>query len=212
MSITLVVGTKRWSSWSLRPWMALSATGAPFKDVVIALRQPDTKEQILKWSPSGKVPLLVDGGFKVWDSLAICEYLAERFPEAGLWPRDRETRAVARAVSAEMHAGFQALRSTCSMDVVEDHPMAEIPDDVRADVARIDAIWTDCRARFGQGGPYLFGAFTNADAMYAPVVTRIRTFGLPVSPVADAYCDAIMAHPAMVKWIGDAKAAAGTGQ
>lgn len=207
MSITLVVGTRRWSSWSLRPWMALSATGAPFKDVVIGLRRPDSKEQILKWSPSGKVPLLIDGGFKVWDSLAICEYLAERFPEAGLWPRDRETRAVARAISAEMHAGFQALRNACPMDLTEDHPMAEIPDDVGADVARIDAIWTDCRARFGQGGPYLFGAFTNADAMYAPVATRIRTYRLPVSETADSYCDAIMAHPAMVKWIEGARAA-----
>lgn len=207
MSITLVIGTKRWSSWSLRPWMALAATGTPFKEVGITLRQPGTKEQILKWSPSGKVPLLIDGGFKVWDSLAICEYLAERFPEAGLWPRDRETRAVARAISAEMHAGFQALRSVCPMDLAEDHPMAEIPDDVGADVARIDAIWSDCRARFGQGGPYLFGSFSNADAMYAPVATRIRTYRLPVSKAADSYCDAIMAHPAMRKWIEDAKAA-----
>jgi glutathione S-transferase len=203
MSLTLVIGTKRYSSWSLRPFLALSATGAPFREVVIPLRQPDTKEKILQWSPSGKVPLLDDDGLKVWDSLAICEYLAERFPESGLWPKDREARAVARAVSAEMHSGFQALRSTCPMDVAEDLPMADIPDDVKADVARIEALWSDCRTRYGQDGPYLFGSFTNADAMYAPVVTRIRTYRLPVGPVASAYCDAIMAHPAMVRWIKD---------
>ena len=207
MSLTLVVGTKRWSSWSLRAWMALSVTGAPFREVFIALRRPDTKAKILEWSPSGKVPMLDDDGVKVWDTLAICEYLAERFPEAGLWPRDREARALARSVAAEMHAGFVPLRSTCPMDVVEDAPMAEIPDDVKADMARIDALWTECRARFGQGGPFLFGGFTNADAMYAPVVTRLRTYNLPVGPVSDAYCDAVMAHPAMRRWIAEARAA-----
>jgi glutathione S-transferase len=209
MSLTLVIGTKRWSSWSLRPWLALSAVGAPFREILIPLRQPDTKARILEWSPSGKVPLLDDGGLQVWDSLAICEYLAERFPEAGLWPRDPAACALARSVSAEMHSGFTALRSTCPMDVGEDLPMTEIPDDVKADVARIDAVWSDCRARFGQGGPFLFGAFTNADAMFAPVATRIRTYHLPVSEAASAYCDAIMAHPAMVKWIKDARKAAG---
>ncbi len=207
MSLTLVVGTKRWSSWSLRAWMALAVTGTPFREVFIELRQPETKARILEWSPSGKVPLLDDDGVKVWDSLSICEYLAERFPEAGLWPAGREARALARSISAEMHAGFVPLRSTCPMDVVEDHPMAEIPGDVRGDVARIDALWTECRGRFGQNGPYLFGAFSNADAMYAPVVTRIRTYGLPVGPVSSAYCDAIMAHPAMQRWIAEARAA-----
>ncbi|KIL97554.1 Glutathione S-transferase [Paramagnetospirillum magnetotacticum MS-1] len=207
MSLTLVVGTKRWSSWSLRPWMALSATGAPFRQVLVELRQPETKAKILEYSPSGKVPMLDDDGLKVWDSLAICEYLAERFPEAGLWPEGREARALARSVSAEMHAGFVPLRSACPMDLAEDHPMAEIPDDVKADVARIDAIWTECRNRFGQGGPFLFGVFSNADAMYAPVVTRIRTYALPVGAVSEAYCDAIMAHPAMQAWIMEAKLA-----
>lgn len=206
MSLTLVIGTKRWSSWSLRPYLSLMATGAPFSEVLIELRQPDTKEKILQWSPSGKIPMLEDGGVKVWDSLAICEYLAERFPEAKLWPESREARAHARSISAEMHSGFTALRSTCPMDVVENQVLAEIPDDVKADVARIDAIWTDCRARFGQGGPFLFGAFTNADAMYAPVVTRIRTYNLPVGPAASAYCDAVMALPAMAKWIEGARA------
>ena len=204
MSLTLVIGTKRYSSWSLRPWLALAATGAAFREILIGLRQPDTKARILEWSPSGKVPMLDDDGVQVWDSLAICEYLAERFPEAGLWPKDRAARAHARSISAEMHSGFTALHSTCPMDVAEDLPMADIPDDVKADMARIDALWSDCRTRFGQDGPFLFGAFTIADAMYAPVVTRIRTYHLPVGPVAEAYCDAIMAHPAMVRWVEDA--------
>lgn len=207
MSLTLVIGTKRWSSWSLRPYLSLVATGVPFREVLIELRQPDTKEKILQWSPSGKIPMLDDGGVKIWDSLSICEYLAERFPEAKLWPESREARAHARSISAEMHSGFTALRSTCPMDVVENQVLAEIPDDVKADVARIDAIWTECRARFGQGGPFLFGAFTNADAMYAPVVTRIRAYNLPVGPAASAYCDAVMALPAMAKWIEGARAA-----
>lgn len=205
MSLTLVVGTKRWSSWSLRPYMALVAAGIPFREILIQLRQPDTKEQILRHSPSGKIPLLIDGETKVWDSLAILEYLAERFPQARLWPADPAARAVARSVSAEMHSGFMALRSTCSMDVAEDHPLAEVPDDVAAEVARIDALWSDCRARFGQGGPFLFGAFSNADAMYAPVVTRLRTYGLAVGPLSTAYCEAVMAHPAMVRWIAEAR-------
>ena len=206
MSFTLVVGTKRWSSWSLRAWMALAVTGAPFRQVFIELRQPDTKAKILEWSPSGKIPMLDDDGVTVWDSLAICEYLAERFPEAGLWPAGREARALARSVSAEMHSGFMPLRSTCPMDVVEDHPMTEIPDDVRADVARIDALLADCRARFGQGGPYLFGTFTNADAMFAPVVTRLRTYHLPVGKVSAAYCETIMAMPEMQEWVQAARA------
>jgi glutathione S-transferase len=205
MSLTLVIGTKRWSSWSLRPYMALVAAGIPFDEILVALRQIDTKETILQHSPSGKIPLLIDGAVKVWDSLAILEYLAERFPQARLWPEDSAARALARAVSAEMHSGFQALRSTCPMDVVEDHPLAEVPDDVAADVARIESLWGDCRACFGQGGPFLFGAFTNADAMYAPVVTRLRTYGLTVGPVASAYCDAVVAHPAMARWIAEAR-------
>ncbi len=201
MALTLVIGTKRYSSWSLRPWLALKAAGIPFQEVEVALRQPETKAEILKHSPSGKVPLLDDDGFKVWDSLAICEYLAERFPAAKLWPDDNQARAIARAVSAEMHSGFMPLRRDCAMDVLSDLPMAEISDEVKADVARIDAIWTDCRARFGSGGDFLFGRFSIADAMFAPVVTRMRTFHLPVGAVSQAYCDAIMAMPEMKAWI-----------
>lgn len=202
--LTLVIGTKRYSSWSMRPWLACKAAGADFAEVEIALRQPGTKAEILAWSPSGQVPLLVHGQTRIWDSLAICEYLAELFPEAGLWPADRTARAVARAVSAEMHSGFRPLRMACSMDVCAVTPMAEIPEDVQADIARIQAVWADCRARFGQGGPFLFGRFSIADCMYAPVVTRFRTYAVPLSPVAEDYCRTIEALPALKEWVAGA--------
>ncbi|CAA7621419.1 glutathione S-transferase family protein [Magnetospirillum sp. SS-4] len=208
MTLTLVIGTKRYSSWSLRPWLALKAAGAEFREIEITLRQPDTKAEILKHSPSGKVPLLIDDGLRVWDSLAICEYVAERFPDARLWPEDPVARAVARAVSAEMHSGFVPLRQNCQMDLCLDAPMADIPAEVSADVERIDALWRDCRGRFGQDGPFLFGRFSVADAMYAPVVTRMRTYHLPLTPASRAYCAAIAAMPAMAEFI----AAAGGGE
>ena len=205
MSLTLVIGTKRFSSWSLRPWLALKVAAIPFREIEIALRQPATKAEILRHSPSGKVPLLDDDGLAIWDSLAICEYLAERFPAARLWPEDVSARAVARAVAAEMHSGFMPLRRDCPMDVVADTPLTEISEEVQADVARLEAAWTDCRARFGgrsaAGGPFLFGRFSIADAMMAPVVTRLRTYHLPVGGVARAYCDAVMALPEMGEWV-----------
>ena len=203
MALTLVIGTKRYSSWSLRPWLALKLAGIPFHEVEIALRQPETKAEILKHSPSGKVPLLKDGDLALWDSLAICEYLAERTPS--LWPQDAKARAVARSVSAEMHSGFMPLRRDCPMDVLADLPMAEIPDEVTTELIRIDALWNDCRTRFGAGGPFLFGAFSIADAMFAPVVSRIRTYHLPVGAVSQAYCEAVMALPAMQEWGAGAK-------
>ena len=159
MALTLVIGTKRYSSWSLRPWLALKVAGIPFDEVEIALRQPETKAEILKFSPSGKVPLLKDGDLALWDSLAICEYLAERMPS--LWPSDPKARAVARSVAAEMHSGFMPLRRDCPMDVLADLPMAEIPDEVTTELIRIDALWSDCRTRFGAGGDFLFGGGTN---------------------------------------------------
>jgi glutathione S-transferase len=204
MSLTLVIGTKRYSSWSLRPWLTLKAAGIDFDEVEIALRQPETKADILKHSPSGKVPLLVDDGFKVWDSLAICEYLAERFPAAKLWPDDARARAIARSVSAEMHSGFMPLRRDCPMDVLADAPMAEISEEIRADIARIDDLWSHCRARFGAGGPFLFGRFSIADSMFAPVATRLRTYHLPVGKVSAAYCETIMAMPEMREWVAAA--------
>ncbi|MFD2234359.1 glutathione S-transferase family protein [Phaeospirillum tilakii] len=200
MGLTLVIGTKRFSSWSLRPWLALKATGARFEEVEIALRQPETKAEIRKWSPAGKVPVLIEGGLTVWDSIAICEYLAERFPQAGLWPDAAAARAVARAVSAEMHAGFPVLRQRCPMDLLLDAPLTEFPDDLAAEIRRLDALWVECRTRFGGDGPFLFGRFTIADAMYAPVVTRCATYHLPLSPEAAAYRDAVLAWPALQAW------------
>lgn len=196
---TLIIGTKQFSSWSLRPWLAAKMAGIAFDEVVIALRQPDTKANISKHSPSGKVPCLIDADLAVWDSLAICEYLAEQVPS--LWPEDRAARAVARAVSAEMHSGFQNLRNLCSMDVLSDLPMAEIAPELVPEIARINAMWTDCRSRFGADGPFLFGRFSVADAMYAPVVTRFKTYHLPLESVPAAYAGAVMALPAMAEWI-----------
>ena len=196
---TLVIGTKRYSSWSLRPWLLMKMAGLAFDEVEIALRQPDTRRQVLEWSPSGKVPLLIDGSLKIWDSLAICEYLAERDP--GLWPADREARAMARSVSAEMHSGFMPLRQNCPMDVCAVTPMPDPLPEVAGDIARIQALWGECRARFGAAGPFLFGGFTVADAMYAPVVTRFRTYAIPQDSVCEGYCRAIEHLPAMREWV-----------
>lgn len=205
----LVIGTKRYSSWSLRAWLALKQAGITFDEVLIRLRQPDTQAQVAKYSPSGRIPYLRDGEVEVWDSLAICEYVAEMLPGAWLWPEDRGARALARSVSAEMHSGFVGLREHLSMDVARTIPMPVVPDAAKGDIARVLAIWADCRSRFGKdgGGPFLFGAFTIADAMFAPVVTRFRTYGITLDPIADAYAEAVMALPAMQDWIVAAKAA-----
>lgn len=198
--VTLIIGTKRFSSWSLRPWLAARMAGLNVTEVEIALRQPDTKANILQHSPSGKVPCLVHDGLVVWDSLAICEYLAETFPEAGLWPDDRAARAVARAVAAEMHSGFVALRNACSMDMCAHTPMHPVPEDVAADLRRIGALWDDCRGRFGAGGPFLFGRFSVADAMFAPVVSRCTTYDLPLNETGRAYCAAVWGLAPMREW------------
>lgn len=196
--LTLVIGTKRFSSWSLRPWLAARMAGAAFDEIEITLRQPETKAEILKHSPSGKVPCLIQDGLAVWDTLAICETLAETYPQ--LWPEDGKARAVARSVSAEMHAGFVNLRNLCPMDVCAVTPLADIPPELAAEIERLKAIWNDCRARFGQGGPFLFGRFSIADAMFAPVVSRCTTYELPLDPVSRDYCAAIRALPAMKTW------------
>ncbi|CAA7624376.1 glutathione S-transferase family protein [Magnetospirillum sp. UT-4] len=198
--LVLVIGSRRWSSWSLRPYVAARMAGATPRLVEIALRRPEARADILKWSPSGKVPCLIHGAVVVWDSLAICEYLAELFPAAGLWPEDRAARAVARAVSAEMHSGFPVLRQTCSMELCATTPLADIPADLAAELERLDAIWTDCRARFGAGGPFLFGRFSVADAMFAPVATRCATYALPLGEGAAAYRDTLLALPALAEW------------
>lgn len=207
----LVIGDKNYSSWSLRPWLALKACGAPFEEVCIRLRQPDSKVEILRHSPSGKVPALKTAFGVVYESLAIVEYLAEQYPDAGLWPKDAEARAAARSISAEMHAGFQALRNDMPMDLISSLPMPALGDALRTDIERIVAIWRDTRERFGKGGAYLFGAFSNADAMYAPVATRFRTYGVPLGAFGDdgtaaAYVDTIYAMPTMAEWTADAGA------
>jgi glutathione S-transferase len=197
---TLYVGNKNYSSWSLRPWLALKRTGAEFDEVLIPLDQPTTRATILKVSPSGRVPVLLHGEFAVWDSLAICEYLAERFPEAKLWPEDGAARAVARSASAEMHSGFAALRGHLPMNIRSSFPNRGVTPEVQAEINRIVALWRDCRRRFGAGGPFLFGDFTIADAMFAPVVTRFRTYRVALDDEAQAYCDAVWAMPAMQEW------------
>jgi len=204
--LTLVIGNKAYSSWSLRPWLALKHVGVPFAEIVVPLRQPDSRTRILDHSPSGRVPALRHGDRTVWDSLAICEYLAEAFPEARLWPDDAYARAVARAVSAEMHAGFASLRTTMSMDLKRRRPGEGRSDDTLADIARVMEIWRDARAQFGADGPYLFGRFSIADCMYAPVVTRFDTYGVELDPVCRAYADAVLALPSLREWTEAARA------
>ena len=201
--LTLIIGNKNYSSWSLRPWLLLRQAGIPFEEVRIPLYAPGSTEALAAWSPSGKVPALHDGDLRVWDSLAICEYLAERFPEKQLWPADAAARAVARSVSAEMHAGFAALRQHMSMNIRARRPGQGRTPECLADVERILAIWTDCRARFGSGGDFLFGRFSIADAMYAPVALRFQTYGVALTGAAKDYADAVLALPAVREWVAD---------
>jgi glutathione S-transferase len=204
--LTIYLGNKNYSSWSLRPWLVLKRTTVAFDEVVIPLYQPGSRETVLKYSPSGRVPVLHHGAVTVWESLAICEYLAETFPNFELWPKDPEARALARSVSTEMATGFRALREHLPMNVRSSFPNREFDPEIQADINRIMAIWRDCRTRFGEGqGEFLFGQFTIADAMFAPVVTRFRTYRIELEREADAYCDSVMALPAMQEWIVAAK-------
>jgi glutathione S-transferase len=202
----LVIGDKAWSSWSLRPWLAAKAAGIPFREVPVRLRQPDTAAQIARHSPSGKIPVLKHASFEIWDSLAICEYLAELAPQTRLWPADAKARAVARSISAEMHAGFPVLRSEFSMDFNARIPGRAPSAQARAEIGRIVQIWTAARREFGAGGPFLFGHFTIADAMYAPVASRFKTYGLNLAYLGDttgaaaAYCQTILDLPQMREW------------
>ena len=207
----LVIGDKNLSSWSLRPWLALKQCGIPFAEERVRLRQPTSKTEILRHSPSGKVPALTTEAGVVWDSLAILEFLAERHPDCGFWPREGEARAAARSISAEMHAGFATLRHEMSMDLLARLPSPPIDGMLESDIGRIVAIWKDTRARFGKDGPFLFGAFSNADAMYAPVATRFRTYGVDLARYGDdgtgaAYAATLLALPAMGEWTEGAEA------
>lgn len=209
--LQLVIGNKNFSSWSLRPWLLLKQAGLPFREIPVRLRQADTKAQILAHSPSGKVPALIDGDLTVWDSLAICEYLAEKasLNQVDLWPADPKARAEARSVSAEMHSGFAALRQQMSMEVAASRPGEGQTQEVLADIARIAALWTSCRERFAAAGPFLFGDFSVADAMYAPVAFRFHTYGVELPPLAAAYRDTLLALPAMLEWAAGARAEVG---
>jgi glutathione S-transferase len=201
MALTLVIGNKNYSSWSMRPWLALKAGNIAFDEVAIPLYTGDAdKQRILQFTPSGKVPVLVDGDVTIWDSLAIIEYAAELFPKAHLWPQDRASRAHARSVSAEMHSGFAALRNECGMNLHRPVGPKALSADARADIARIQQSWAECRARYGKLGPYLFGAFSGADAMYAPVVHRFRIYAIEVTPEIRGYMDAMTALPAFQEW------------
>lgn len=201
----LVIGNKNTSSWSLRPWLAMKQAGIDFEEVRINLRAPDMKEQILAHSPAGKVPVLWADDLMIWDSLAILEFLAERHPDKALWPSETRARAIARAVSAEMHSGFQALREHCPMKFLADEPRTEHIEPVRNNIRRVVDIWKDCRKRFGAGGPFLFSSFSIADAMFAPVASRFRTYVPDLTEFGDdgtatAYLKTVLALPAMGEW------------
>jgi glutathione S-transferase len=200
LALTLVIGNKNYSSWSFRPWIAMKVAGIAFDEVVISLDAPDFKSRVSKISGTGKVPALDDNGIHVWESLAILEYLAERFPAARLWPADPAARAEARAISSEMHAGFVPLRRACPMNMWRPVKKRELNDETVANVRRIEAMWKDCRTRYGSGGSFLFGPFCAADAMYAPVVARFHTYNVEVDAAARAYMAAMRALPAWREW------------
>ncbi len=201
MALTLVIGNKNYSSWSMRPWLALRANDIAFDEVFIPLYTGAAdKERILGFTHSGKVPALIDGDVTIWDSLAIIEYLAEKFPQARLWPEDRARRAHARSISAEMHSGFVPLRSECGMNLHRPVRAIALSADARDNVARIQQIWIECRQRYREFGPFLFGAFGGADAMFAPVVHRFRTYAIEVLPEARDYMDTMMSLPAFQDW------------
>lgn len=201
--LTLVIGNKNYSSWSMRPWVAAVAAGIPFTEVRVLLDQPDTAANIANYSAAGRVPVLLAGEMTIWDSLAICEYLAEQFPDKHLWPQDVAARALARSVVAEMHSGFPDLRSAMAMNIKASLPGRGRTPGCQADIGRICEIWEECLARFGHHR-FLFGDFSIADAFFAPVVTRFNTYGVALAPAAQAYCDRVLAHPAVARWVEEA--------
>jgi glutathione S-transferase len=196
--LTLYIGNKNYSSWSFRPWLAMEATGIAFEERLIPFDFEGGNTAIKAISPSGKVPVLEHGTLQVWETLAILEYLAELFPEKGLWPFDRTMRSQARAAASEMASGFFALRSACPFNMHRPFSSIALNDGLKADIERIDRIWRTCLEKFG--GPFLFGAFSAADAMYAPVVSRFETYCLPVSSTAETYMEAVKELPAWKKW------------
>jgi glutathione S-transferase len=206
--LKLVIGNKNYSSWSMRPWLALRANNIPFEEIFVPLYTDDKadKDRLLSFNPAGKVPALIDGDVTVWDSLSVVEYLAEKFPQAALWPEDRVARAHARSISAEMHSGFMALRNECGMNLHRPIRAVAMSDDANANVARVQAIWAECHQRYGKAGPFLFGAFSGADAMFAPVVHRFRSYAIEVKGDAQHYVEAMNALPAFQQWTREALA------
>jgi glutathione S-transferase len=204
-NLTLVIGNRNYSSWSLRGWLLLKQAGLIFEEVFIPIHTPDSEKAILRYSPGGLVPVLLDGNITVWESISICEYVAEQYPSARLWPEDVAARALARSVSAEMHAGFRTLRQNMPMNCRGRFPGKGLKPGVQEDIDRITAIWRDCRQHYGRGGDLLFGYFTCADAMYAPVVSRFITYDVKVDPVSKAYMDTVWSLPAMQEWVNAAK-------
>ena len=203
--LKLVIGNKRYSSWSMRPWLVLKAFEIPFNETLVPLRQAGTRAQILKFSPAGKVPVLIDGDTSVWESLAIIEYLADTFPARAIWPKDVAARAHARAISSEMHAGFLPVRQTFPMNIGQRYAVPGLSDELRTNIDRIEQSWREARAKSSRTGPFLYGAFSAADAMYAPVVTRFETYQIPVAGDTRRYMDAVMGHPAVRAWSEEAK-------
>lgn len=195
----LIIGNKNYSSWSLRPWLVLKQFAVPFEETVIPLFRPESKDRILSYSPGGKVPVLRDGSVVVWESLAICEYLADRFPERNFWPQDPAARALARSLSAEMHAGFANVRSEMPMNVRRAPASLALSESARTEVARIQEIWRECR-KGRSAGEFLFGAFTIADAMFAPVAYRFDRYGVAVDASSRAYMESLFSLPAMREW------------
>jgi glutathione S-transferase len=198
--LRLVIGNKNYSSWSLRPWLAMKATGIAFEETLVPLDAPDFKARLATFGGAGKVPLLIDGEILIWESLAILEYLAEKFPAAGLWPKDTAARAHARAIASEMHSGFSSLRSQLPMNIVRRVISRPLDAGAAADVARVQSVWSESRKRFGANVPFLFGAVGAADAMYAPVVSRFHTYAVEVGAGARDYMAAMMALPAWQEW------------
>jgi glutathione S-transferase len=203
--LKLVIANKNYSSWSMRPWVVMKAFGIPFEEIRVGLDLPDTGSRIAEYSAAGRVPVLLDGEITIWDSLAICEYLAEQFPDRGLWPHDVACRARARSMCAEMHSGFSDLRSKMSMNIKASFPGKGRTAGSQADIGRICEIWEDCLSKAGPHG-YLFGDFSIADAYFAPVVMRFRTYGVALAPALQAYVNRVVAHPAVAEWIRDALA------
>lgn len=195
----LVIGNKNYSSWSLRAWLVLTESGLPFEEVLIPLDQPDSRWRKLQFAPTGKVPALVEGNFVIWDSLAIAEYVAEQVPAGKLWPVGRTARAIARSLASEMHSGFLDLRRQFPMNIRARRPRTPTAA-TAADLERITSAWGDCRKRFGSDGPFLFGRFSIADAFFAPVVTRMRTYGVALRGPAEEYAKAIEQLPSMQRW------------